>query len=91
MRTQAIALFEQGRELYKIHCAECHGIFKRGKDNIPNFSKEQFDNYNARFLSGDPTNHAVAKKLSVDQMNAIVMFLRYKKRRGTDSTSSAYH
>jgi len=80
MQREAIALFQKGKVLYKEHCSSCHGIFTRGKDNIPNFTKVQLDNYSARFLKGDPQAHAVARKMSVDQLNEVVVFLRFRKQ-----------
>ena len=54
---------EKGKILYKLHCAGCHGIYTKGKDSIPNFTKVQIDSYHAAALIGiDPNNHAVAKK-----------------------------
>ncbi|OJW80916.1 MAG: hypothetical protein BGO69_19715 [Bacteroidetes bacterium 46-16] len=78
-RQQLAGIFEKGKELYKINCSECHGIYGRGKDSIPNFGKEQFDNYKAKFLMGDPRNHAVLRKMNGEQLDQIFIFLRYKK------------
>jgi hypothetical protein len=77
-RQQIIEIFNKGEILYKANCAECHGIFTKGKDKIPNFSKEQIDNYSARFLHGDPQNHAIVRKMSPEQLSQILIFLRYK-------------
>lgn len=71
---------EKGKALYKIHCAGCHGIFTKGKDSIHNFTDRQIDNYHATALIGlDPKNHAVAKKMSSEQIDYIVTFLRLRK------------
>ena len=71
---------EKGKTLYKIHCTGCHGIFTKGKDGIPNFTKTQIDNYHAAALIGiDPKNHAVAKKMSAEQLDYIFAFLRLRK------------
>ena len=71
---------EKGKALYKIHCAGCHGIFTKGKDSIPNFTDKQIDNYHATALIGlDPKNHAVAKKMSSEQIDYIITFLRIRK------------
>ena len=71
---------EKGKVLYKIHCGGCHGIFTKGKDGIPNFTKTQIDSYHAAALIGiDPRNHAVAKKMSSDQIDQIITFLRLRK------------
>lgn len=70
---------EKGKTLYKIHCAGCHGIFTKGKDSIPNFTKIQIDNYHATALIGlDPKNHAVAKKMSSEQIDYVITFLRIR-------------
>jgi mono/diheme cytochrome c family protein len=71
---------EKGKALYKIHCAGCHGIFTKGKDSIPNFTDIQIDNYHATALIGlDPKNHAVAKKMSSEQIDYVITFLRLRK------------
>ena len=71
---------EKGKVLYKIHCGGCHGIFTSGKDGVPNFTKTQIDSYHAAALIGiDPKNHAVAKKMSSDQIDQIITFLRLRK------------
>jgi len=78
-RENAIDWFEKGKILYKIDCASCHGIYKKGKDSVPNFTKTQIDNYNAMYIKGDPRNHSVASKLSPDQLYYILTFLRLRK------------
>ena len=71
---------EKGKVLYKTYCSGCHGIFTKGKDSIPNFTKTQIDNYHATALIGlDQTNHAVAKKMSSEQIDYVITFLRLRK------------
>ena len=71
---------EKGKVLYKIHCSHCHGIFTNGKDSIPNFTDKQIDDYKTTALIGlDPKNHAVAAKLSPEQVDYIITFLRLRK------------
>lgn len=78
-REKSIEWFEKGKVLFKINCAECHGIYKDGKESVPNFTKSQIDGYNAMYVKGDPKNHSVARKLSQDQLNYILTFLRLRK------------
>ncbi len=78
-REQLIGLFYKGQVLYKANCSQCHGIFAKGKDSIPNFTAIQIDNYGAKFMNGDPLNHAVARKMSQEQLNEVLTFLRLKK------------
>jgi mono/diheme cytochrome c family protein len=71
---------EKGKILYKLHCSGCHGIFAKGKDGVPNFSKTQIDNYHAAALLGiDPRNHAVARKMSAEQVDQVITFLSLRK------------
>jgi len=71
---------EKGKVLYKMYCSGCHGIFTKGKDGIPNFTKIQVDNYHSAALLGiDPVNHAVAKKMTPEQIDYVITFLRLRK------------
>lgn len=81
-RANFIAMLENGQKLYKLHCAGCHGIFTKGKDSIPNFSKTQIENYAASALSDDPKNHSVAKKIRPYDLDLILQFLSYRKQSG---------
>jgi len=76
-----IILCEKGRLVYKEHCTGCHGIFSKGKDDVPNFSKEQIDMYASRASLRDPTNHAVMLEMPMDQLDAIQLFLLYRERK----------
>lgn len=78
-RENAIDWFEKGKILYKINCSRCHGIYERGKDSVPNFTKTQIDNYNAMYIKGDPKNHSVAAKLSQEQLYYVLTFLRLRR------------
>ena len=81
-RNRAILLdrYEKGRDLFRRNCSECHGIFTAGRDSVPNFSLKQIDNYDARYVKGDPRNHAVARELSQQQVDYILTFLRLHSR-----------
>jgi mono/diheme cytochrome c family protein len=78
-RKTTIDWFNKGKPLYKIHCADCHGIFTGGKENVPNFTDSQIHLYSIQALN-DPNNHGVMKKLSTDQFNYIITYLRFRKR-----------
>ncbi len=78
VRDIQIQWFEKGKALYKIHCGDCHGIFTKGKDGVPNFTKIQIDNYNANALA-NPGDHQAMKKMSTEQFNYVMTFLRLRK------------
>jgi hypothetical protein len=69
-----------GIKFYKAGCAKCHGIFGKGKDSIPNFSKEQIDDYKTAFLAGDKLNHAVMSKMTETELNAVFLFITNVKK-----------
>jgi hypothetical protein len=71
---------EKGKILYKLNCSSCHGIFTKGKDSVPNFTKDQIDNYrSAVLMAKDKKNHAVAAKMSPQQLDYIILFLSLRK------------
>jgi mono/diheme cytochrome c family protein len=79
-RALLIEKADKGKVLYQLHCSQCHGIFTKGKDGIPNFTKIQIDNYHTAALIGiDARNHAVAKKMSSEQIDQVITFLRIRK------------
>jgi len=88
-KQQIIEIFNRGKELFKVNCSECHGIFTKGKEKVPDFTNEQMDNYSARFLGGDPKNHAVASGMTAEELNDVLMFLRFKKTNKKDTTAAA--
>jgi mono/diheme cytochrome c family protein len=71
---------EKGKILFKINCSGCHGIFTKGKDGITNFTKDQIDSYRAvAQIGNDKKNHAVAAKMSAQQLDYILTFLSLRK------------
>jgi len=78
-RARLIERAEKGRILFKNNCSDCHGIFTAGRDSVPNFTNTQLDSYNAGFVKGEQKNHAVARKLSQQQVDYILTFLRLRK------------
>src|SRR5450631_4757869 len=81
-QTRAVYMerLDKGKTLYKLNCSTCHGIFTKGKDSIPNFTKDQINNYRAAvMMAKDQKNHAVAAKMSPQQLDYIIMFLSLRK------------
>ena len=75
-----IASVESGKDLFKIHCSDCHGIFSRGSDDATNFSREALHDYKQSFLAQDEENHAVIDQLTEGEMQNILLFLTFLKR-----------
>jgi cytochrome c553 len=78
VRDIQIQWFEKGKALYKVHCGDCHGIFTKGKDGVPNFTQTQIDNYNANALA-NPEQHTAIRTMSMEQFNYVMTFLRLRK------------
>jgi hypothetical protein len=78
VRDIQVQWFEKGKALYKIHCGDCHGIFTKGKDGVPNFTQTQIDNYNANALA-NPEQHTAIRTMSLEQFNYVMTFLRLRK------------
>lgn len=75
-----MASVESGKGYFKQSCAKCHGILKKGKKDITNFSKEALHDYQSSFLAGDPENHAVIDKLTEQQLSDILLFITFVKK-----------
>lgn len=86
-RQQIIEIFYKGKELFKANCSECHGVFTKGREKVPNFTNEQLDNYSSRFIRGDLKNHSVAMQMSPEQLNQVMLFLKFKKTDKKDTVS----
>src|SRR6476620_11831625 len=69
---------EKGRILFKEHCSGCHGIYTKGKDGVPNFTKQQIDDYHARSIIAFKS-HTSVRDLSPQQLDYVVTFLRLRK------------
>jgi cytochrome c553 len=78
-RVNMIKMLEDGQKLYKLNCSRCHGIFTKGKDSIPNFSKTQIESYSVSALLDDPKNHAVTQKIRPYDLDMILQFLQFRR------------
>ena len=81
-----VAHIEKGKILFQKKCSKCHGIFAKGKDGVMNFSKQELKDYNMSFIQQDPLNHAVAQKMTDEEMMDVIYFLQFYQRPAVDST-----
>ena len=81
-KTELLSNLEKGKQLFKAHCSGCHGIFTKGKDSIPNFTKQEIINYMTAYQTNDKKNHAVMKKLLPEELSMIMTFLRLRHFEG---------
>lgn len=73
------AMADEGYLLYKKHCGMCHGITKKGKDNIPDFTQEEMDTYMAQ-IDYKKSKHEQVQGVSKTDLQKIFVFLDYRKK-----------
>ncbi len=78
-KTELLSNLKKGSILYKNNCSECHGIYGKGKEGMPNFTNNEIQNYITAYQTNDVTNHAVMKKLLPEELSMIVTFLQMRK------------
>ena len=81
-KAELLSNLEKGRILFKTNCSGCHGIFTKGKDNVPNFTEKEIVNYMTAYQTNDQKNHAVIKKLLPEEMSMIMTFLKLRNFKG---------
>jgi mono/diheme cytochrome c family protein len=81
-KKEFLAKMERGKKLYKEHCTNCHGIFKKGVDGMPDFTVQQINIYAERYITHEPQNHAVAMEMAPEQLDMILSFLRARATKG---------
>ncbi len=75
--------FNQGKVLYNISCGNCHNIKNGRKEIIPDFSMPQLMDYEMRMYT-EHSDRLTDKHVADDEMSKIILFLRFKKKSGTD-------
>jgi mono/diheme cytochrome c family protein len=71
---------DKGYNLYVLNCAACHNDTVKGKAVIPDFTYQQLENYEIRFLNEQHIIQLDERKLSQEELSFILTFLRYKKK-----------
>lgn len=75
----------RGKKIFRKFCAQCHGVFGKGVDSIPNFTQEKLDSYTSGFIRGDMKNHAFAMQLNEQQLSdALIFGLLVRKKTPAD-------
>lgn len=70
----------KGKVLYKENCSRCHGIFSKGKDGVPDFTKTQVEMYFEKIIMLNQVNHSILRKMPHENTEAIKNFLFYRKK-----------
>ncbi len=69
--------------MYNISCGNCHNIKTGRKEIIPDFSMPQLMDYEMRMYT-EHSDRLTDKHVADEEMNKIILFLRFKKKSGTD-------
>lgn len=77
-----IKQFKQGKILYNITCARCHNFKEGRKEIVPDFSMPQLMDYEMRFYYPEHQERLTDTKITDEEMNRIILFLRFKKKTG---------
>jgi hypothetical protein len=81
-KKEFIKHFKQGKILYNISCAQCHTVKDGRKEIIPDFSVPQLMDYEMRFYYPEHQERLTDTKITDEEMNKIILFLRCKKKTG---------
>lgn len=77
-KREFVAKFNHGIKLYKINCQKCHEGINKNPDQGPSFTLEQINSYEA-FLRLRSETHAFTQKMNSDDIDDIIIYLKYKK------------
>lgn len=76
--------FKQGRILYNTVCGTCHNFKEKNKEIVPDFSMPQLMDYEMRRSYPTHTDKLDDRHVTDDEMNKIILFLRFKKKSGRE-------
>lgn len=71
---------KKGKILYNINCAKCHTTTVNSKQVIPDFSLPQLMDYEIRFQYPEHQEDLKETNITVEELDMIIDFLRYKKK-----------
>lgn len=69
----------EGYVLYKKHFGMCHGINKKGKPDIPDFTQEEMNTYMAQ-ITYKKSKHEEVQGATKLELQKIFVFLDYRKK-----------
>jgi hypothetical protein len=79
-RVSFLKRFKRGKAIYIETCAKCHDSTKNGKVFYPDFSLPQLMDYEMRFQYPAHSEDLNETNITVDELDDVVDFLRYKKK-----------
>ena len=76
--------FNQGKVLYGLTCGSCHNFKEKNKEIVPDFSMPQLMDYEMRIQYIPHRERLDDKHITDDELNRIILFLRFKKKSGRE-------
>lgn len=76
--------FKQGKILFNTICGGCHNFKEKNKEIVPDFSMPQLMDYEMRRVYPNHTDRLDDRHVTDDEMNKIILFLRFKKKSGRE-------
>lgn len=78
------AFFQEGEQLYKKYCADCHNI-GRGKNKIiPDFNEKQLNGYTLQVSNKRHRKKLKDAPMTKDVLGRIIYYLSNKERSGVE-------
>ena len=81
-KKEFIASCERGIIIYNTVCANCHNKLVDGQKVVPDFSLPQLMDYEIRIQYPSHEDRLKENNLSVQELDDVVNYLRYKKKSG---------
>lgn len=75
-------LWEKGKVLYQLNCAQCHNVKKKRLYYIPDFTAEQLKGYEIRVSNPRHESEIPEERVSPEDLVMISTFLQYKSKSG---------
>lgn len=82
VKAEYVKIWEKGKVLYDINCAQCHNIKKGKKEFIPDFNQEELKGYELRVSNGQHEENMPEERVTPEELGIISTFLLYKKKSG---------
>ena len=77
-----IKLFDKGKILYQINCAQCHDTTIKGVVVMPEFTKEHLAKYELRVQNPKHEESLSEMRVNAEELQQIMIFLSYYKKVG---------
>ncbi len=82
IRTEYMKIWEKGKVLYGMNCAECHNQKVGRRMIIPDFSREKLEGYELRVSNRQHEENMPDERVTAEELSQICVFLSFRKKTG---------